>query len=219
MADEATRDETRLLTELNDLLKLDHDAIGAYTVAIDSLSSESYKESLRLYRGDHERHVRDLTQLIESRGGTAIQLPHLPTGLFKLAMQQAARLGGDPQVLLAFRTNERQVRDKYRRLANEGKHPEDVALVLERNARDEETHYAWAQRVLEELGVTRTTMGRLATAVEAPQARAMSAMERAERGAIRAAQDVGRAVKKSPLKAAALAIGATVLAAGLTRRR
>ncbi len=183
-----------------------------------SLSSESYTASLRLYRGHHERHVRDLTQLIESRGGTPIQLPHLRSGLFKLAMQQAARLGGDQQVLLAFRTNERQVRDKYRRLANESGHPENVALVLERNARDEETHYAWVQRVLDELGVTRTAMGRMATAMEEPQARAMSVVERAERGAIRAAQEVGRAVEKSPLKAAALAIGATLVAAGLSRR-
>jgi len=219
MTDQATRDETRLNSELNDLLKLDHDAIGAYTVAIESLSNESYKESLRLYRGDHERHVRDLTQLIESRGGSAIQLPHLPSGLFKLAMQQAARLGGDQQVLLAFRTNERQVRDKYRRLANESGHPEDVALVLERNARDEETHYAWVQRVLEELGVTQTAMGRMATAMEEPQARAMSAIERAERGALRAAQGVGRAIKKSPVKAVAVAVGAALVAAGLNRRR
>jgi rubrerythrin len=143
--------EVALIAELNDLLQLDHDALQAYSLAIATLADEALRETLIDYREDHERHVRDLTALIEAHGGTPVALPHLPTGLFKLAVQASGIAGGDRGILLAFEANEGQVRRKYERHAARP-HAADVAEVLARNARDEEKHHIWAAEALRRMG-------------------------------------------------------------------
>jgi uncharacterized protein (TIGR02284 family) len=179
MSDTAAK--TELIAELNDLLKLDHDAVQGYTVAIDNLESESLRETLRQYRGDHERHITELTNLIQANGGTPAESSHLTTGLLKLAVQQVGRAGGDRGILLAFEMNERQVRDKYARCA-EQPHPPQVQAVLRRNAADEERHHAWAVEELGRLGIDSESMLRQATDLLAQvQARAADLMEGAER--------------------------------------
>jgi len=211
----ATDASPEMLAQLNDLLQLDHDAVGAYEVAIESLQSPAYRQALQRFKRDHERHVEELTQLITERGGTPVQLPHLPTGMFKLAMQQAGRLaGGDRGVLLAFRTNERQVRDKYRRLA-EASEDLVVADVVARGADDEAKHYGWVVTVLEELGVTSdSSLGRAERVIEVANARLVDAAERVERGAMEATERFKRAVKRSDpsLLAVAAAVGIGIVA-------
>ena len=217
----ATDASPEMLAQLNDLLQLDHDAVGAYEVAIESLQSPAYRHALQRFKRDHERHVEELTQLITERGGTPVQLPHLPTGMFKLAMQQAGRLaGGDRGVLLAFRTNERQVRDKYRRLAEAS---EDLVLadVVARGADDEAKHYGWVVTVLEELGVTSdSSLGRAERVIEVANARLVDAAERVERGAMEATERFKRAVKRSDpsLLAVAAAVGIGIVASRLIGR-
>ena len=76
-----------------------------------------------------------------ARGGLPIPLPHVPTGLLKLAVQASGLPGGDGCVLLAFRANEWQSREKYARYAARPYTPELAALV-QRHAEDEARHYA-----------------------------------------------------------------------------
>jgi hypothetical protein len=140
------------MAELNDLLQLDVDAVAAYTLAIAALRRDTFRETLLRFRGDHQRHVEDLSALIRDHGGTPIKLPHIPTGVFKLAVQAVGVPAGDWAVLLAFKTNEAQVRDKYARHAA-AVHAPDIAALLRRNAEDEERHYAWVMESLERLGV------------------------------------------------------------------
>jgi len=141
-----------LLAELQDLLQLDHDAVAVYSLAIHTLDSRVYREALLEYRGDHERHIEDLERLISQRGGSVSVLPHIPTGFFKLATQAMGIAGGDRGIFLAFRANERQVRNKYGRHAARA-HPLEVAELLRRNADDEEKHFAWVSAALTELGL------------------------------------------------------------------
>src|SRR4029079_7393513 len=144
----------------NDLLQLDHDAVAAYDIAIRSVEGAALKEALRRFKSDHERHITELTRLIHERDGIPVQLPHIPTGGFKLAVQEAGNLGGgDVGVLLAFKANERQVRDKYRRAAASATHLAGE-VVLARGAADESRHYAWALETLDDLGAgNRTPIG------------------------------------------------------------
>ena len=68
--DSATpRSGPELIAELNDLLALDHDAIEAYSLAIGRVSRAEYREALAGFRGDHQRHVEQLTELIRARDG------------------------------------------------------------------------------------------------------------------------------------------------------
>lgn len=187
MPDES-RSDAQLLATLNDLLQLDHDAVEAYTVAIDNLRSEQLRGTIRAFRGDHERHIRDLSTLIRARGGAPIEMPHIPTGFFKLGVQKAASAGGDRELLLAFKANEGQVRDKYRRTSVQAMDVEATALIR-RNAADEERHYAWVTQALEMLGAgAATTAGKVESGFETVHGRTADAIEAGERTVMVAAE-------------------------------
>lgn len=183
MQDANTGTDAELLATLNDLLELDHDAVNAYAIAIESLDRPGWRQDLTRFRGDHERHIQELTTLIRTHGGEPADHSHMPTGAFKAAVQTAGAAGGDREVLLAFKSNEGQVRDKYRRQA-EGDYPEDVEVVLRRNARDEERHYAWVLSALEQIGAgPDTRLGRAEQAFENVHGGTATVVESAERKA------------------------------------
>lgn len=142
-----------ILEGLNDLLQLDHDAIGAYRIAIEKLENRDWAMQISGYLTDHERHVRELNEAIVGLGGTPMNEPHA-TGPFKQALQSLGAVGGDRGLLMAWRTNELQVRSKYDRYASKAVFwPDRVKALIDRNALDEERHYRWVVGVLEELGV------------------------------------------------------------------
>jgi len=220
--------ETALVADLNDLLKLDHDAVQAYTLAIKGLESEEYKARLVEFRGDHQRHIDELTQLVRSRGGTPMEMSHVSSGVFKLAVQAVgtgARLtgaAGDRAVLVAFKANERQVRDKYRRLAREV-HEADVTSVLARAADDEARHYAWVLETLEDLGFDQNSAaGKVERAFEVAHQGMADVMESAERKGMQAAERAKRALQdpktRKGLGAVLLTAGAAFVAAQLFGR-
>lgn len=138
---------------LNDLLQLDHDAIGAYRIAIEKLENRDWAMQISGYLTDHERHVRELTEAIVGLGGTPMNEPHA-TGPFKQALQGLGAVGGDKGLLMAWRANELQVRSKYDRYASKAVFwPDRVKALVDRNALDEERHYRWVVGVLESMGV------------------------------------------------------------------
>jgi rubrerythrin len=220
--EQQTQSEEALVAELNDLLQLDHDAIQAYSLAIRQLQSAEYRRTLEGFRGDHQRHVDELTQLIHSRGGMPVQLPHLPSGLFKLAVQAAGFGRGDRAVLVAFKANERQAREKYRRAAR-GNHPADVTSVLARAADDEARHFEWVLDTLSELGWSEADAGRVERAVEVAHAGMADRLEGTERVAMevgeRARRTLTQRAQANPLGSALMALGAGVVIAALGGRR
>ena len=193
MADNTLPEGAELIAELNDLLALDHDAVQAYSLAIGAISNAEYRETLAGFRGDHQRHIDLLTQLIRHHGGMPVELPHLPTGAFKLAVQALGTLGDDRAVLMTFKANEAQARDKYRRHADRP-HTTAVSVALRAAAADEERHYEWVDEVLRGLGVEpgglldtvqgafETVHGHTADAVEAAGRRVAQAAEQIRPG-------------------------------------
>ena len=142
-----------VLDGLNDLLQLDHDAVGAYDIAIEKLQDRDHADQIAGFRRDHERHIRELNELIATLGGTPKNEPHA-TGPFKLALQSLGGLAGDRGVLMAWRTNELQVRTKYDSYASKANlWPSDVKRMIDRAALDEERHYAWVADVLQRMGI------------------------------------------------------------------
>ena len=208
-----TTDHTALVAELNDLLQLDHDAVNAYAIAIESIQDVTWRESLVRYREDHQRHIADLTTHIRALGGTPIQLQHIPTGLFKAGVQAAAgAAGGDRAILLAFKSNEGQARDKYARAALAA-HPTSTAVLLRRNADDEEQHYRWVSAVLETLGAgADTTVGKAEAAFERVHGGAATALEGVEKAAMRGASKLRRGYKAtSPTVKAVVGVGLALM--------
>jgi uncharacterized protein (TIGR02284 family) len=207
-----------LVGELNDLLQLDYDAVAAYAVALKELDDPGYQDAVRQFKADHERHIEELTELVRKYGGVPMPMPHL-SGVFKLAVQGAVAAAKDAAVITAFKSNEVQSRDKYRRAISR-QHPSDVQDVLIRAARDEQRHFEWAMRTLGELGVT---TGGIADALEQMHVRSADAMEAVERGAMQAAEYTRRSLRNAgplPLIAAGLMmVGVAAVATALVRRR
>ena len=216
-----TADAT-LVAQLNDLLQLDHDAVAAYGLALRELDSPRLKSELQQHLNDHERHIEELERHISRLDGMKMPMPHL-SGIFKLAVQSAVAAGGDRAVLLAFKANEMQVRDKYGRAAAEADLPIDIRDTVSRAAADERRHYDWAVSSLEQLGADRGDADVKATRAFAHvHGRSADAMEAAERGAMNVTERARRAIRHQPLKTlltTGLAVGAGAVLGSLMRRR
>jgi rubrerythrin len=142
-----------VLDGLVDLLQTDHDAVAAYDIAIEKLEDRTYAEQILGFRRDHERHIRELNELIGALGGMPVNEPHA-TAPFKNALQGLGALAGDRGLLVAFRTNELQVRSKYDLYAARANHwPVEVKRAVDRSAMDEERHYRWVADVLQLMGI------------------------------------------------------------------
>ena len=128
-------------------------------------------------------------------------------------MQKVGSLGGDTALLLTFKANERQSRDKYRRAA-EASDDLEVADVLARAADDEVRHYDWAARALLELGVSPdSATARVERVIEIGNARLADVMEGIETSAMALFEGARRGTKEKPLVVALAAVGVGLLAA------
>jgi ketosteroid isomerase-like protein/rubrerythrin len=180
----APTSDATLIAELNDLIQLDHDAVEAYTIAIDRIRDTTRRQSLVEFRADHKRHIESLAALVRERGGLPTELPH-PTGAIKLAVQALGALGDDISLLLAFKAVEGQVRDKYQRAARRTA-PSDMADVIRTGAEDERRHYTWVERSLHELGAGSGTLPHgVASAIEQIHKLLADPIERVEREVMR----------------------------------
>lgn len=178
----STTTDTSLIAQLNDLLQLDRDAVQGYSLAIRELENESYQETLRRFRSDHERHIDELRDVITQLGGRPARLPHA-SGVFKLGLQAMAGFGDDAQVLAAFRANEEQSRDRYQRMADRALPPEASAVVIAA-ASDEARHFQWADRTLRELGYSESDFEKAARRMHRRTAELLERGERATRTAL-----------------------------------
>jgi uncharacterized protein (TIGR02284 family) len=127
--------------ELNELIQLDHDAVGAYTAAIDAVQEITIRGPLTQFRGDHERHIIDLSQLVRALGGKPKERADLK-GVARKMMTKIAGVVGAEAVLEAMKSNEEATNKMYEHHAAMD-FPGDVLEVIERNYQDEKRHLAW----------------------------------------------------------------------------
>jgi rubrerythrin len=180
-----------VLEGLNDLLQLDHDAVGAYEIAIEQLENRDHALQIKGFRSDHERHIRELNDLILRLGGSPVNEPHA-TAPLKQALQKVAAAAGDRALLMAWRANEFQVMTKYDGYARQGRAwPPEAKRLVDEFALDEERHYQWVAGVL----------GDSAPEVELAN-RAREGLARAQVASEEAQDMLGRAARTARLKAA-----------------
>ncbi|GJG87726.1 hypothetical protein tb265_29070 [Gemmatimonadetes bacterium T265] len=210
------------MAEWNDLLQLDHDAVGSYTLAVEQLKAHAYRDTIRRYRGDHERHIAELTPAIRRHGGQPIDFPH-PSSVDKLAVQGFASTGGgDTHVLISFRANERQARDKYARAVERAAAwPSDVQAIVRDAASDERRHYDWVDMTVQSLGVVSRGVevfhARTHDAAEAVETQGMRGFEAARRAV--AGSGLARRAAERPLAAALTVLGIGLLLGSVRRSR
>jgi uncharacterized protein (TIGR02284 family) len=135
------------IEELNELIRIDFDAIGEYNSAIDDIEEIAVREPLIRFRGDHERHVQNLSQIVSRLGGKSVSGPDIQ-GLLRKTMTKVAGLGGVELTLKAMRSNEELLNKTYAHHLSLD-FPDDVKQVIRANYADEQRHLAWVEHALQ----------------------------------------------------------------------
>ncbi len=138
------------IKSLLDLVQLDLDAILAYNQALDNIEEEDIRTALAGFREDHSRHVKNLSNLIVSLGGTPPDLKPDVKGFFLEGMTAVASDFGIRGALLAMAGNEVLTTSKYRealalQLPQEGKE------LVQENYGDEARHLGYIKDTLKRL--------------------------------------------------------------------
>jgi uncharacterized protein (TIGR02284 family) len=142
-----TTNSTQFVKALNALIALDFDAIEAYEAAIARLKEGSDKAQLTRFLSDHQRHVVDLTPLVQDFGGEPTTKADFKQVLTKGKVVLAG-MAGDRAVLEAMKSNEETTTKTYRSALEERNLPIQALTTLERNFSDEQRHLAWFEQRL-----------------------------------------------------------------------
>lgn len=134
--------ETTLSGLVEDLLLLEHDAIAAYEQTISRLENAGWKQQISAFKADHDRHVKELTNLAGQVGAKVPQQGDmkqmLTTG--KIAM---ASMMGDKTILSAMRTNEEDTVTAYDRASHHQEATPEARQLFQRAHADELRHREW----------------------------------------------------------------------------
>lgn len=109
------------------LARLDIDAAGVYTRSIRRVGSLAIRERLIEFRGDHERHIVELSALIRALGGRPPEHRRDLKGLILEAFTAVWSAAGSERSLKAIRADERIINRIYE---------STLALELPSGARD-----------------------------------------------------------------------------------
>ena len=135
------------IEELNELIRFDFDAIGAYDSAINDIKDTHVREPLVQFRGDHERHVQSLSSIVMRLGGKPVDASGFK-GVVRKTMTKVAGLGGTELTLKAMRSNEEMLNKTYAHHLSLD-FPDDIKQVIRQNYADEQRHLAWVQQALQ----------------------------------------------------------------------
>ncbi|HWN66478.1 MAG TPA: DUF2383 domain-containing protein [Haliangium sp.] len=128
-----------VISLLNDLIQLDIDAVHAYAQAIDNVEESVVRSRLLEFQSDHERHIRELSEVVLEQGGKPIERKRDFKGFLIEGMTAIRSSTGTKGALKAMKTNEVLTNRQYDKALDEDLPPRVRDLVL-RNRDDERRH-------------------------------------------------------------------------------
>ncbi len=140
------QDIAKIQEKLNDLIALDIDAVNAYEEAIKRMSVGFIQERLKQFQGDHQRHIRDLTAVVDRLGGKPRTKPDVKGFVIK-GFTAVTSAMGDEGALKAMQSNEKLTNKTYKD-ALDFAWPDDVTVIIQRNFADEQRHLAFVEECL-----------------------------------------------------------------------
>ena len=149
--------ETQVVNLLINLVELDFDAIGAYQAAIERLDSPLCKGMMQQFMQDHERHTRELSQIIIELGGKPPTSGDLKEVLTR-GKVVVGQITGDSGILMAMQSNEDDTNTAYERAVARLDVTERTRVLLGRCLEDERRHRAWIANELDRM--KSTSLGR-----------------------------------------------------------
>ena len=140
-------DTPTLIQRLHALFRLDADASRAYQQAIDNTDHLDVKNQLQQFQADHERHLTDLTALLEKFGEPAPERKLGWKGFLLEGFTAIRSQTGTGGALKAMEANEAVVNHRYRAVLDLDL-PPDVRAVVDKNFQDEIRHLNWIRDTL-----------------------------------------------------------------------
>ncbi|KEI34608.1 DUF2383 domain-containing protein [Allofrancisella frigidaquae] len=138
---------------LTELAELDFDAIEAYEAAINRLKNINYKEQLQHFKQEHEKHVRDLNEILLLHDHERVTGPSMKQWLTKGKVVISNITGDDIGILQAMITNEEDTNTAYERMLDRQDKWSDAVEVLEKGLKDERHHKQWLKETIAAKGI------------------------------------------------------------------
>lgn len=132
---------------LKSLVQLDVDAFFAYTQAIERIDDAAIRARLEAFRGDHERHITDLSQCMRDAGAEPPARTRDFKGFMISGFTALRSMTGVEGALKAMESNEETTNQHYREALTVAFTPA-VRAVVERNYEDERRHLAYVKEAL-----------------------------------------------------------------------
>jgi hypothetical protein len=144
---------------LYELCELDYDAVEAYEAAINRIGGgdkekniekqKEYKEKLKEFKEDHQRHIEEIRSFLRKRDA---KIPEGPSAKSILTQGKVVlgNLLGDKSILKAMLSNEEDTNTAYERLNDHPEKSTEAEEFLRQGLRDEKKHKAWLESVIEE---------------------------------------------------------------------
>lgn len=131
-------DQNETIEKLNDLIKLDNDAVQAYQEAIERIDLNEVSMKLREFQNDHRRHIDDLSDAVRQLGGNPATKPSAK-GFFIKQMTSVRSAMGNEQAIKAMHANEMLTNKTYASAVKEN-WPANCRPLIEKNYQDEQRH-------------------------------------------------------------------------------
>lgn len=139
--------QTNFNDAVKELIELEYDALEAYEAAINRIENAQYKEKLNEFKGDHLRHIQELSDISRQH---QIDVPTKANTVKSLLTQGKVVLGnlfGDEAILKAMLSNEKDTNTAYDRMEHRDDKWLDVRNILDRAFEDEKKHKKWLEEV------------------------------------------------------------------------
>jgi rubrerythrin len=133
---------------LKELLELEYVAVETYTAAINRLNGEEYRNQLSKFKSDHERHIKEISGLLEEEGEKVKQGPG-GKQLLTIGSVSISSLFGDKSILSAMSGVEDDTIAAYEKM---NQHPEKYAnadTIMKQGLEDERRHKKWIQSAVD----------------------------------------------------------------------
>lgn len=136
------------IREVQNLIHLDMDAIKAYEQAIKACEHENVASQLRSFQGDHQRHVRELSDEMRKLG----EQPKVSTDVkgFFIEKFTAITSMGTRSALVSMMGNEQLTTSRYKAALELQDLPDSTRQVIRNNYGDEQRHLQWIKTALDQ---------------------------------------------------------------------
>ncbi len=133
---------------LKELVELEYAATDAYEAAVERLENPAYREKLTEFKEDHERHIQEISALLQKNEHEVPEKGMLGKQLLTTAKVVLANMIGDNTILQAMKSNEIDTNTAYERMNDHNNKWSDAEEFIKKGLQDERRHKAWLENTL-----------------------------------------------------------------------